>query len=168
MAEINQPNQKEKKGRAFFSKKMVRVDLTPMVDLGFILVTFFVFTTTMAEQKAMDMVTPNDTVDGGDNICESCALTFIPVKGDSIWYYSGMEKNANYQIATIKEVRNIISNKKQMVKKLRGKDELQVIIKGAENAEFKDIIDLIDECSINVVKRYYMDELSPEQKRRFN
>src|SRR6218665_2363768 len=145
MAEINQPNQKSRKGRAFFSKKSVRVDLTPLVDLGFILVTFFVFTSTLSELKAMDMLTPNDSDSSTDNICASCALTFIPVSGDSIWYYEGIEEKAAYQLAGIKEVRNIILHKKNAVKQLRKKDELQVIIKGSASAEFKDIIDLIDE-----------------------
>ncbi|MFT3982029.1 MAG: biopolymer transporter ExbD [Ferruginibacter sp.] len=166
MAEINQPNQKNKKGRAFFSKKNVRVDLTPMVDLGFILVTFFVFTTTLSESMAMDMVTPKDGADS--DICESCALTFIPVKGDSIWYYEGMEEKADYRLITMKEVRSIISRKKAAVIAVRGNDQLQVILKGAESSEFKDMIDLIDECNINMVKRYFMDELSTEQKQRFN
>jgi len=152
MAEINQPNRQPKKGRSFFAMKKINIDLTPMVDLGFILVTFFVFTSTLSELKVMNMVTPNDENDGADKICASCALTFIPVQGDNVWYYSGMEQNANYQLTTISQLRNIISQKKKWVQSIRGKDELQVIIRGAEGASFSNVVDIIDECHIAAVK----------------
>jgi len=59
-------------------KKSTRVDLTPLVDLGFLLVSFFVFTSAMSTPKVMNMVVPNSKEQIIDLICESCALTLLP------------------------------------------------------------------------------------------
>ena len=57
-------------------KKNTRVDLTPMVDLGFLLITFFVFTTTMAKPRAMNINLPFPT-EPGDDIGASFVLTLV-------------------------------------------------------------------------------------------
>ena len=68
MAEIETKRSSEKKKR--FNKKSTRVDLTPMVDLGFLLLTFFVFTATLTDAKAMDLMMPYDKVtDINDDVC---------------------------------------------------------------------------------------------------
>lgn len=140
-----------------------------MVDLGFILVSFFVFTSAITRQTAMQIITPNDNEAGShDRICQSCALTFISLQGDSIWFFEGMEAHANYQRCNISEVRSIMVNKKKALQAQGANKDLQVIIKCASNSEYSDMVNLIDECNISLVKRYYLDELSPEQAFRFN
>lgn len=171
MAEVNNnPTQKQRKGRSFFAKKSVKVDLTPMVDLGFILVTFFVFTTSMVEPKVMDVINPNDSDSTTkDEICESCVMTVLLGKENKIWYYEGSEQNAVYKETTYDAsgVRQVIAQKKQQVKSLFGKDRFVLIIKPLENSGFKNLVDMIDESHINMVKRYYIDEPSIEQEKRY-
>ena len=72
-----------------FVKKATRVDLTPMVDLGFLLITFFVFTSTMARPTVMKINMPNDQSTVTDPICNSCVLTAILCNNDLIRYYEG-------------------------------------------------------------------------------
>src|SRR5438128_9612542 len=71
------------------SKKLsTKVDLTPMVDLGFLLITFFIFTTTMSTPKATDLFMPKESKDS-TQVGLSSALTVIPIRDNKIFYYHG-------------------------------------------------------------------------------
>ena len=64
------------------------VDMTPMVDLGFLLITFFVFTTTASQAVEMQIITPAESLDHTP-FANSKTLTVIPVDHDKIVYYHG-------------------------------------------------------------------------------
>ncbi|RYY70485.1 MAG: biopolymer transporter ExbD [Chitinophagaceae bacterium] len=171
MAEVNNnPTKKARKGSAIFSKKNLRIDLTPMVDLGFILVTFFVFTTSLSEAKAMDIVNPdNSNIKIKDPICESCVLTVLLDRNNKIWYYEGMEKDAVYKETGFEPtgIRKLIAEKKQSVFNQFNNDRFVLVIKPMAQSGFKNLVDIIDESNINVVKRYYIDEPSAAEIERF-
>ena len=82
-----QPATTGKKNRA--KKAQLKIDMTPLVDLGFLLITFFIFTTTMGEPYKTDLYMPaGDTVvDGGTVIGKSNALTILLIGNDSIYYF---------------------------------------------------------------------------------
>ena len=143
-----------------FVKKSTRVDLTPMVDLGFLLITFFVFTTTMSSTKAMAMVTPKEDTKVTDDICESCVITVLPAGNNKLYYYEGSEKNAVYKSTTYGAdgLRTLLVNKKRMVAELQ-RDAILIIKPGAAST-FKNLINIIDESSICLYKRYYLDKTS--------
>lgn len=162
MAEINNQPEKQKQ-QTVCNKKSTRVDLTPMVDLGFILITFFVFTAALNESKAMNLLLPNDNnLAINDDICESCALTFILSKNNIVHYYEGSEKNASYKMTDYSSngIRQNIIDKRKWVIQKRGKDELIIIVKPGKESSFKNLVDVVDECNITVVKRYYLAEPS--------
>jgi len=95
MSEIAQNNnQGKKKGR---SRKMsTRVDFTPMVDLGFLLITFFMLATTLSKPQTMEVALPSkDKVSEADQlkIKASRAITILLAKDSKVYYYEGTREN---------------------------------------------------------------------------
>lgn len=90
MAELAQDDGGGKKGgKKRPNKGSARIDMTPMVDLGFLLLTFFVLTSTFAKPKIMSLVYPAKEKDPNFKPPPiSNAITFI-VSDDRLFYYKG-------------------------------------------------------------------------------
>jgi biopolymer transport protein ExbD len=161
MAEITTTN--SNKGGKRCTKKSTKVDLTPMVDLGFLLITFFVFTTTMSMTTAMGMVTPKDTIIDSTEIPESTVITVIPATGNKLYYYEG-NQNTNLKTTDYSPsgLRKLMMDKKKKVD-ANAKDVI-LIIKPSKLSSFKNLINIIDESKICMYKRYFLDKASEEDE----
>lgn len=163
MADIEIKNKNVKHAFKSSSTKQIKVDLTPMVDLGFLLITFFVFTTTMAKATAMEITTPHNGLPS--EVCNTCALTALLDKNDALYYYTGAFDNAEVRKGDFKTIRDIIQQQKNTVRSLRGSDSaFSLIIKASDSASFRNFVDITDEVTINAVKKYYVDELTEAEK----
>ncbi len=143
------------------SKKLsTRVDLTPMVDLGFLLITFFIFTTTMSQPTAMKLFLPKDVdkPDEQNKLKESAALTVMPSKADQVYYYEGLDPS-KIQASTFKAIRDVILDKKRRT----DPKDFMVIIKPSKDATYKNTVDILDEMKIDDVKRYALVDLTPDE-----
>ena len=139
-------------------KLSTRVDLTPMVDLGFLLITFFVFTTTMSQSTAMNMIEPKDDSNNITKVKNSGAMTILLGKGDQVYYYFGQleadKLSEQFKSTTFKQIRDVIVTKK----KSTNIDDLMYIIKSDKNSTFRNAIDILDEMSIcNVPPGHYAE-----------
>jgi biopolymer transport protein ExbD len=134
------------------------LDMTPMVDLGFLLITFFIFTTTMAQPTAMNLFMPKDVDKPEDQnkVKESGAFTIMLGKKDVVYYYEGLDPT-KIQTATFKTIRDEIIRKKQST----NPEDLVIIIKPTEDATYKNTVDILDEMTISEIKRYAMVDISP-------
>ena len=132
-------------------KQSTRVDLTPMVDLGFLLITFFVFTTTMSQSTAMNMNEPKDDSTQQLKVKNSGAMTVLLGKGDQVYYYFGQleadKLSQQFKSTTFKEIRKLIVDKKNGTPI----GDLMYIIKSDKNSTFKNAIDILDEMTISAV-----------------
>jgi biopolymer transport protein ExbD len=93
MAEVSQDSGSHKKGGKKRSKKATtRIDFTPMVDLGFLLITFFMLATSLIKQQTMEITMPSDKKVSEENQTvakASQAVTLILAKNDRVFYYFG-------------------------------------------------------------------------------
>ena len=168
MAEINTGGgggHKKGPGVKKAKKLSTRVDLTPMVDLGFLLITFFIFTTTMSQPTALKLSLPKDTdkPEEQNKVKASGALTIMLSKNDHVYYYEGelAPDGSNFKSTNFKDIRDEIINKKKSTKP----DDFVVMIKPSPESDYKNTVDILDEMTINEVKRYAMvDIFSVEQQ----
>ncbi|MDI9320519.1 MAG: biopolymer transporter ExbD [Phycisphaerales bacterium] len=170
-----------KKGGVKKGKKLsTRVDLTPMVDLGFLLITFFIFTTTMSKPKTMEINMPfKDSTQPTppSKVKESTALTILLSKEHRVYYYEGIGSDAanppKVEVTTFKTpggIRQAIIDKKAKVDALvrsgglTATDKTTVLIKPDDNSTYEDFVNIIDEMSINGIQVYAVVDISPVDK----
>lgn len=154
------------------SKKMsTRVDLTPMVDLAFLLISFFMLTTTLNKPKAMElnMPKPVDKPDDAQDVGECQVLNIVIDTLDAVWYYEGLQV-AGLQKTTFSGENGI---RKQILKKIKkvpnecpltkkgNKRDAIVLIKLMEGARYKNMVDILDEMDITDCKIYAIQEPDP-------
>ncbi len=162
MAEMDTSGGGHKKGPGVKKGKKLstRIDLTPMVDLGFLLITFFIFTTTMSSPTAFKLNLPKDADNPEENtkIKNSGALTILLGSNNHLFYYEGLLDPAgrNFKSSTFKDIREVIMNKKRTT----ADNDFFVVIKPNDESCYRNVIDVLDEMAINVVKRYALVDIS--------
>ncbi len=166
-----------KKGK----KLSTRIDLTPMVDLGFLLITFFMYTTTMSKPKTMEINMPykdeNMKEEEQSKIKASAALTVLLSKDHRIYYYEGLAddptKPPELKVTYFKNkdgIRDEIIDKKKRIEELKqqgalsAKDQLTVLIKPDVNSTYEDLVNILDEMSINDVRTYAIIDITDVDK----
>jgi biopolymer transport protein ExbD len=152
--------------KAFMRKHSLKTDMTPMVDLGFLLIAFFIMTTELNKPVVTKLNVPHDgpaTLLGMSN-----AMTVIMGKNNTVYYYHGEWQDAlnnNQIIQTTFAVKDgfgkAIREKQQALDALKsgkpgaeGRDGLMLLIKATPEASYSNMIDVLDEVAINRVKKY--------------
>ena len=135
----------------------LNVDLTPMVDLGFLLITFFILTTTLSQPKSTNLIMPKDSTEK-ILLKESVVLTLRPVRNNSIDYFEGRNESVeNVKHCSYSELRSVIQQKQNEVEKILGnKNESVVIIDPSSESSYKNFVDVMDEIQINDIGHYFV------------
>jgi biopolymer transport protein ExbD len=149
------------------------VDLTAMVDLAFLLITFFMLTTTLSKPQSMPLAMPDkepkkDLTDV-TAIPEDRMMTILIGKDNRILWYMGQLKTPRMQpteAAFGKEgVRKDIIKNTAYAKQHKTKpdDGLIVNIKASDAASYRNLVDILDEMAINKVQLYAIGDITPEE-----
>lgn len=148
MAEIN-TGEGGKKDKKRAKKVSTKIDMTPMVDLAFLLITFFMFTTSLTQPQAMELNMPDTKDNKTTKLRQELALTIILGEGNKIFWYTGIEnpkvETTDYSSGGIREV---LKEKKQQI------PGLVVVIKAVEKSRYKNLVDIIDEMHIVGIPRF--------------
>lgn len=152
---------KKKGGKVRVKKSSTRIDMTPMVDLAFLLLTFFVMTTTLNKPQAMQINMPDKPKEGDEQpeVNERNVLTLVLGENDKIYWYIGIT-NPEVQVTNFSAtgIRKVLQEKKAENPKII------VLIKSLDEARYKNMVDIMDEMSISSVQRFALVEITDVDK----
>ncbi|MBL7782372.1 MAG: biopolymer transporter ExbD [Saprospiraceae bacterium] len=154
-----------------------RIDFTPMVDLGFLLITFFMLTTTLAKPNILALVMPEKDIKKEDvePVKESKVLTLLLGPNDKVYWYEGItDAKLDSTDYSAEGLRQVILNKMEKVKGQFGMEDyedfktkeprkgsfINVIIKPTKDSRYKNLVDALDEMAITKVRYYVILDIS--------
>jgi|SRR5665213_3129577 len=146
-------------GKRSMKKMPVRVDLTAMVDLAFLLITFFMLTTSLIKPRSMPVVMPTGPAGA---VPESRSMTICLGKNNQVLYYLGLPDKpiAGPMVTSSGEgIRGAIMKTAKKVFEATGKN-MNVLLKPDKNSIYASLVDALDELNITGVRTYAIADIS--------
>ncbi|ARS36652.1 ExbD/TolR family protein [Pontibacter actiniarum] len=165
MAEIQEKGGDSGKGGKKRAKRSsTKIDMTPLVDLAALLITFFMLTTTFNKPQTMEINMPVKDVDPEEQIAlkASNAMTIILGENDNLYYYFGLAEDnptlekSSYAADGIRKV--LVSPR------VKSNEKMTVLVKAMEKARYKNMVDILDELKITDTKKFALVEISDADK----
>ena len=167
MAEVQVKEQGGKGGKVRSKKNVPHVDLTPMVDLAFLLITFFMLVTTFNKPNVMDLGLPakpkKDQKAPDTEIHLSNSISLIIGKDNRIFWHQ--QDRAGLNVGTLNEttfdrtgITKVIEDAKR---RARDVTKFTVIIKPTDDAVYKNFVDILDEMTITKSEQYGVTDIKP-------
>ncbi|MCE7067239.1 biopolymer transporter ExbD [Dyadobacter sp. CY326] len=168
-------------GKVRAKKMSTRVDMTPMVDLGFLLITFFMLATTMSKPTSMTLAVPDKTDEEDQEKTEplkaSKVLTLFMGANDDVYYLDGIAADDDKAVASMKttrygfDLRSVIFASQKRInaanpKDEKGNDPFVVVIKPTPVSTYKNMVDVLDEMAITKSKRYALVETLTDSEKK--
>jgi biopolymer transport protein ExbD len=159
MAELNTT---QKMGSNRTKKLSTRVDLTAMVDLAFLLITFFMLTTTLSKPVAMSLSMPVGKVESKVKASNTLTLC-LGANNRVVWYTGTNEEPTDLSVTGFNknEIRLVLMNRLKEILDQTG-ENLMVLIKPSDKSQYKDLVDVLDELHITNVPSYAIVDISKE------
>lgn len=157
-------------GKKRSKKVSTKIDMTPMVDLAFLLITFFMLTTTFNKPNVMEINMPDKKQDDKQDemkVAASRTVTIILGKDNVVYWYQGdndpakpidMQKTDFNDATGIRKV--LIDKSKEILAKTQ-KDPV-IIIKALDTSKYKNLVDMLDEMHITNQKIYAIVDVYPQ------
>lgn len=171
MAEVQVQEKGGKGGKVRSKKQNTRVDMTPMVDLGFLLITFFMFTTTFSKPNVMDLGLPAKPKPDAPKpppteIKLSNSISILLGKNNRVFWHQQDASSLNDQtlLETTLDREGIRKVIQQAKSRAVDQSKFTVIIKPTDDAVYKNFVDILDEMAITKSEQYGVTDLKPWEK----
>ena len=155
-----------KGGKKRAKKQSTKIDMTPMVDLGFLLLTFFILTTTFAKPQTMEINMPVKPKDQKEEmpLKASNALTLLLGESDKVYWYAGLPDEP---AAPGVQVTDYSANgvRKLLLERVKANPKLVVLIKPMEKGRYKNLVDILDEMNITETNKYAIVDVDPRDEK---
>ncbi len=186
MAELNTGDGGGKKGskKVRSKKSNAKVDLTAMVDLAFLLITFFMLTTSLSKPQSMDLGLPDKEKDPKKpeediKVDQKRTMTIIMGDNNKIKWFHGLLENPEPGGAPTDAVYGRNGLRKEILKRVvsvaeyaktrptyKDGDGLIVIIKPSKKSTYRNLVDVLDEMNICKVPTYaIVNDITPEEQK---
>ncbi len=146
------------------TRKPIFVDMTPMVDLAFLLISFFMLTTVLEKNYAMDLNMPA-IPENPMPISKSRTMTIIADKNNQLYYYNGETPDNLVSINySQNSLRSLLIQRIAQQEAADPEKGLICLIKLSDAADYDDMVQLLDEMTTTKVPTYAIQELTEEEK----
>jgi len=160
--DLSQSKGKQKHGGKKKKKRIaVRIDMTPMVDVAFLLLTFFMLTTSMSKPQTMEINLPPSETKA--DVAESNLLTLRISEDFRIFWNIGTESPTTVDGKAKKE--RLINLGKLLKERNASNPKLITLIKVDGKAKYIDMVDIMDELNINSITRFSLAPMLDEDKK---
>jgi len=159
MGAVDTPQREHKKkgAKGFRRPKRrvgVRIDMTPMVDVAFLLLIFFMVTTVFRTPQALEINLPPDE-NVKIEVAESKVLSVRVLADERVYWKRGKDPWARSDVAGLRGV----------FKNFSGNSELVVVIKIDRESKFHNMVDIIDDLDLAHLSRFSLGTLSDDEKK---
>ncbi len=170
MADVTQSSSSHGKRAGPLRKTSSRVDMTAMVDVAFLLLTFFVLTATIQSDRLIETVLPPPCDGCTQKVAEEKVLTLILDRDNQLFYYTGEAdaavKQTDYGSNGLRTV--LFDHLNRYPNPCISDDHRKncwdpiFVIKARQQSRYGNFVNLIDELSITQAKKYVIAAFLPE------
>jgi len=131
----------------------IRIDMTPMVDVAFLLLTFFMLTTVFSKPQTMELNMPPSDVPV--QVAESNLLILRVAADGGIYWNMGVEKPAKIPFADVRPL---------LVERRSSNPKLITLVKVDRDGTYQMMVDLMDELNLADITRFSLAPLTPSER----
>jgi biopolymer transport protein ExbD len=148
-------------GRIRASRRSTRIDMTPLVDLAFLLLTFFILTTVFTDDRVLVLTMPGKPEESNPAppISARNVLNLVLAKDNSIYWWIGLDPPVGTTNFSKDGVRHLLLEQRRV------NPHIMVLIKPRSDAKYRSVVDILDEMNITGIDRYAIVDFTGDDER---